>query len=1070
MILPTGKDQASEAVASVATHGIGRRLWIALIASAGISLIVCLLALAGFQFARSAMRDMTETHQRRVDAMQQVGRTTQNLVIAAQALVGNHDNGNIDEHLKQVQRAEARVAEALLHVRSIAGEVAALQQVETINRRLSVQLQLLVSAAGHAAALRRQADVATEQLRVSSQELRLALTDWQSGPESPRLASDLVQVFAELTTLEQSGQLGNVARARVGAVSALAAAQSALARMPANDPVAQAVERLPNVLLGETGLLNSIEGAQAAQAFLETRLTDIRRLNESMHGASAMMSAAARGELVSANAQLQSRLQTGGIAMILLAALGIGGSALFAWRYVGRNLIARLNKLQRRMLSLANGDFDSPIIVRGGDEIAAMAKALLVFRAAMQDMAAAKAEATTAHERLTAAVESLREGFALFDDQGKASLTNTRLWSMLPSSARDLPAGWTLDTMLLWLASLDHPPADRADLHLMDRLAEGEEFQIHPNIWIVAGLSRSPKGEYVFVVTDVTRLKEREAEVQRGSDLMNVVFDQLDQGIGVYNRELVLEHANGAFAEILGLPPELGQPGARLEDIYRMGLPHGLDETELHRQITKIRTQNYERRVEMKTRAGRLLDLRRGPMPEGGYVVSFTDITEERRVRRRMQHLVNHDAVTDLLNRLSFEERLKSHLTAPRPDFAVAILSVTGFKDINDTFGRDAGDMVLRHAATALQSQMPHDAAVARLGADDFAVLIPHAISDDELERIGRDCVDAVTGELAIGGLSVNVGAVIGIATCNDGKHVAGDIIRAAEQAMQLCETGQTVRRFDTAMGEAARRRAFLRAELGHAIQAGQIWVAYQPKVDLRTGRIAGMEALARWSHPEAGPISPVDFVPIAERSGQIIPLSNLVLKTAIGDCARWNRTGLGPLKVAVNVSPVQLLGQDVGALVRSTLTEFDLDPRFLEIEITESTVMQDDNKAMRALDELRAMGISIAIDDFGTGYSSLSYLKRLPVDVLKIDRAFVRDLPDDLESLRLARAILGLSQDFGFNTVAEGVETAAQLAFLKEGGCNFGQGFFFSKPLSAEAFEVHMRNSLTVPMDAGND
>lgn len=1051
---------------------VGRRLWIALIASSAIALIICAVSLTAFQYTRNSMQEMADIHQRRVDALHELGRTTQALVIAAQSLASTDADGRdvLTQRLSDVHRAEDRVYSALALVHAIGSEFPGLDGIENINRRLSVQLQMLVSAADEAARQRYLSEAAIEQLHVIAQELRLALPQDGKVPGDSRYLNDIIQIFAQLAALENMADVEELSRSEKKTLSALRAVETALRDMPPDDPMGQVIQRLSNTLTSETGLLKSLEARQGVTAFMEARLNDITRLNESMTGAGAAVAARARGELISANARLRQALDYASAAMIALALLGVGGSALFAWRYVGQNLIARLNALQQRMLSLADGDFDSPIEVKGGDEVAGMARALLVFRSAMKDLTEAKAETTKAHDRLKDAVESLQEGFALFDASGRAILTNSWLWSLLPPGARTVPASWTLDTLLAWLATCDQPAPERAHLSLMNRLADAEELRISASTWIVARLGRSPSGEYVFVAADVTRLKEREAEVKRGSALMNVVFDQLDQGIGVYNKDLILERANESFATILGLAQDLALPGTRLEDIYRAVLPHGMNEAELTRQMTKIRNHSYERRVEMKTRAGRLLDLRRGPMPEGGYVVSFSDITEERRVRRRMAHLVNHDPVTDLLNRVSFEERVKSHLTAPKPDFAVGILSVLGFKDINDTFGRDAGDTILRHAAKALQSQMPHGAAVARMGADDFAILIPSAAEPEELERIGRDCVDAVAGELPIGGLSINVGAVMGIATCADGKLVAHDIIRAAEQAQQLCEPGSNVKRFDSAMGETARRRAFLRAELGHAIQSDQVWVAYQPKIDLRSGRVTGMEALARWTHPEAGPISPGDFIPIAERSGHIIALSNLVLKNAMRDCARWNRQGFGPLKVAVNVSPVQLFGQDVMAVVRGTMQEFDLAPQHLEIEITESTLMHDDAKALRTLEELRNIGISIAIDDFGTGYSSLSYLKRLPVDVLKIDRTFVRDLPGDQEGLRLARAILGLSHDFGFYTVAEGVESEDQLTFLRQNGCDFGQGFLFAKPLPADAFESFLRTRMTAAINLGGD
>lgn len=283
------------------------------------------------------------------------------------------------------------------------------------------------------------------------------------------------------------------------------------------------------------------------------------------------------------------------------------------------------------------------------------------------------------------------------------------------------------------------------------------------------------------------------------------------------------------------------------------------------------------------------------------------------------------------------------------------------------------------------------------------------------------------------------------------------DLLHNADMAMNRAKAGEApqVCWYSADLSQAAQRRKAIRADLRHGIEAGQLELHYQPKVDMRTGAIAGAEALVRWNHPRRGLISPADFIPVAERSGLILPLGSYVLGEGCRQAAAWRDQGLGDLRVAVNVSPVQVLRQDIVGTVAQALEDSGLPPTLLEVEITEGVLLREEDKALQRLKALRDLGVHLAIDDFGTGYSSLSYLKRLPVHCLKIDQAFVRHLTTNPEDVRLTRVIIGMAHDFGLEVVAEGVETPEHAAFLRHEGCDLGQGYYFSRPLAAAAFQA---------------
>lgn len=421
-----------------------------------------------------------------------------------------------------------------------------------------------------------------------------------------------------------------------------------------------------------------------------------------------------------------------------------------------------------------------------------------------------------------------------------------------------------------------------------------------------------------------------------------------------------------------------------------------------------------------------------------------------------VQHLATHDTLTGLANRRLVEERLNRLLNDPDACGAVIFINLCGFKDINDTFGHAVGDQMLLVLADRLRWVARRMDVAGRLGGDDFVLVLPGVVTDDQVETYLRGLEPMLSAVIPLDVIDIEAQSSLGIARYPADAGTAEGLLHCAETAMQHATSAQRMAAFYTVeMGRHVLQRKAIRSDLRQGIEGGQLELVYQPKIDLRSGRINGMEALVRWNHPERGRISPLDFIPVAEQSGLILPLGEWVLYEGCRQARQWQQDGLGDLRVAINMSPVQVLRHDVVSQVRTALQSTGLPPNLLEIEITEGVLMQEETRALQRLRALRDLGVHLAIDDFGTGYSSLSYLRTLPVTSLKIDQSFVRNLSSNPEDARLNRVIIGMAHDFGLEVVAEGIETLDHATFLRNEGCDLGQGYFYSRPLDVDAFRT---------------
>ncbi|PWT76362.1 MAG: diguanylate cyclase [Proteobacteria bacterium] len=461
---------------------------------------------------------------------------------------------------------------------------------------------------------------------------------------------------------------------------------------------------------------------------------------------------------------------------------------------------------------------------------------------------------------------------------------------------------------------------------------------------------------------------------------------------------------------------------------------------------------------------------------EGSFDISGTlqavsgtiqDVTELKEAEERIRYLAYYDGVTGLPNRQFFNERLQHALAQSRRhqrQLAVVSLDLDQFKRFNDTLGHAAGNELLvavssrlagvvRQEDTVARAEGQLFDAVARLDGDEFSLLVTDLQHYHDAARVARKLIEELRKPFRAGNQEVFVSASIGLALYPLDGEDGDTLIKNAGAAMHFAkEQGRDNYQFySRAMNATALEKLAMESQLRRAVERDELLLYYQPKLEISTGRIVGLEALIRWKHPELGLVPPSQFIPLAEETGLIIPIGEWVLRNACRQNIAWQRSGLMPVHVAVNIASPHFRQGGLVASVGAALKDTGAEPRWLEVELTESMLMQSGESTLKTLFQLKDMGVRLAIDDFGTGYSSLSYLKRFPLDTLKIDRSFVKDLPRDPEDAAITKAIVAMSHSLKLSVVAEGVETAEQLAFLQQHGCDLAQGFLFSRPVVAE-------------------
>ncbi|MDP2879696.1 MAG: EAL domain-containing protein [Sulfuricella sp.] len=505
--------------------------------------------------------------------------------------------------------------------------------------------------------------------------------------------------------------------------------------------------------------------------------------------------------------------------------------------------------------------------------------------------------------------------------------------------------------------------------------------------------------------------------------------------------------------DVLGQPlPLMPAPGGK-ESLQE------LVEQALHGEVLYGRELAGQQRCD-----GSVLDLQLWTSPlhnsqeiTHGAMIFAVDITERKRTEKQLLNIAGIDVLTGLANRSQFRERLRQAIErvkhGDQPPFAVMHLGLDRFKAINQSLGHAMGDQLLREAAKRLADTLYDSDLVARTGGDEFSILLRDIRHVRDGARIAQKLLDSVAAVILTDGGDLYATASIGIAVYQQDGTDAEALLHSADTAMQRAKErgGGTSQFYTEDLDLRAREQLGMESDLHHAYERGEFKLYYQPQVNPINGRIVGVEALLRWFHPENGSISPAQFIPLAERSGMIIPIGEWVLRTACAQAQEWVKAGLPPVRVAVNLSARQLEHPQLVPSVADALRESGLDPAMLELELTESMLVKNTEDIVAVMHVLKKMGVQLSLDDFGTGYSALSYLARLPLDTLKIDQSFVRGIGQNPTNDSISIAIIALARSLGLKTIAEGVETLEQAEFLVARDCDEIQGYFFSHPLPAE-------------------
>lgn len=515
-----------------------------------------------------------------------------------------------------------------------------------------------------------------------------------------------------------------------------------------------------------------------------------------------------------------------------------------------------------------------------------------------------------------------------------------------------------------------------------------------------------------------------------------------------------------------------GLRGRRIQDVFFADAPYVIVRC-IERVIETAESQVLEHNVRMGNDI-HVYETRILPNAEGEPTVVMRDVTERRKVEKELLQLAYHDPLTGLLNQHSMRERIARALELPGQHgrmTAILWVDIDHLKRVNATFGHELGDVLLQRVAdrilscarrTDRKARLGSDQsikAVARMGGDDFVVLLTEISHVKGAASLAKRLLDDLSQPFVLDRHEVYVTASIGIAVHPHDGAEAGTLLKNADSAMHHAKAeGRNNFQFYTSSGKTAALKILtLEGDLRMALARRELFVEYQPEIDLKTGDTVGLETLVRWDHPTLGLIPPLDFIPLAEETGLILPIGEWILSIACMQNAIWHKSGLEPIRVAVNLSGHQFRQRNLIKTIAKTLTNSRLDPQHLELEITESTLMENAASTIHTVKELKSMGVRLAVDDFGTGYSSLSYLRRFPLDVLKIDRSFIRDVTINADDAAITRAIIAMAHNLNLEVIAEGVENEQQLQFLQENNCDMAQGYYYCRPLTPAKLTKHL-------------